>query len=195
MLWPTRTCSFPADLPRCPNCGEDHEATSKVCVKWQEERAVCRYRRENQVDYRTARSILHQGNLGPGDQNVAPTKRHHPPQARLHARKSDSKLSETLDTKTTQQSEAQLPQLTSEPSRDYANVAARQKHAVSKNSLRETSASTAAPPLTSTLWLTMLHAAESHIRRFLASSTASYVPFLNTVLDLILPLLKGLCSA
>lgn len=189
---PHERAACSANLPRCSKCRKDHEATSKVYVKWQEKRAMCRYRCENQVTCRTARSVLHQGNIGTQEKNVAPPTRHHPPQDRLHAMQPESKHEHVLDNKTTKYSEAQFLHFPSIPSRNYANAVGRPKHTLTKNSISETSRSTAEPPLTSTLWLTILRTAESHIRRFLASSATSYAPNLTTILDLILPLLKGL---
>lgn len=50
------TCK--AALPKCANCGDAHEATSPLCPKWLQERAVLTYAKEKGVDYRAARSVL-----------------------------------------------------------------------------------------------------------------------------------------
>ncbi|KAG0422755.1 hypothetical protein HPB47_001448 [Ixodes persulcatus] len=47
-----------AERAKCVNCKGAHEATSKDCVIWQQERAVNKYKAINKVDFRTARAAI-----------------------------------------------------------------------------------------------------------------------------------------
>ncbi|XP_040078499.1 uncharacterized protein LOC120850154 [Ixodes scapularis] len=47
-----------AERAKCVNCKGAHEATSKDCVIWQQERAVNKYKTINKVDFKTARAAV-----------------------------------------------------------------------------------------------------------------------------------------
>ncbi|KAG0425184.1 hypothetical protein HPB47_027628 [Ixodes persulcatus] len=79
-----------AERATCVNCKGAHEATSKTCVIWQQERAVNKYKTINKVEFRTARAAVRsrgQHNIEQDNQNSVSqneTRSSHPAQRVLH---------------------------------------------------------------------------------------------------------------